>query len=120
MIDRIKKSAIVLIFIQVFLLTCLSNISNAAGASVKASKGTITVGESTTISASVTGNPLDFSAKVTLNGKTVIDLSNNASGSYTFTPSAKGTYTFVLSGEAAVSDTELQLLLENLLQLVLA
>lgn len=108
MIDRIKKSAIVLIFIQVFLLTCLSNISNAAGASVRASKGTITVGESTTISASVTGNPLDFSAKVTLNGKTVIDLSNNASGSYTFTPSAKGTYTFVLSGEAAVSDTELQ------------
>ena len=108
MIDRIKKSAIVLIFIQVFLLTCLSNISNAAGASVKASKGTITVGESTTISASVTGNPLDFSAKVTLHGKTVIDLSNNASGSYTFTPSAKGTYTFVLSGEAAVSDTELQ------------
>ncbi len=108
MIDRIKKSAIVLVFIQVFLLTCLSNVSNAAGASVKASKGTITVGESTTISASVTGSPLDFSAKVTLNGKTVIDLSNSSSGSYTFTPSAKGTYTFSLSGEAAVSDTEIQ------------
>ena len=108
MINKIKKSTIVLIIIQLLFITCLINISNAAGASVKAGKSTLTVGESTTISASVTGSPLDFSAKVTLNGKTVIDLSNNASGSYSFKPTAPGTYTFKLSGEAAVSETEIQ------------
>ena len=108
MINKIKKSTIILIIIQLLFITCLSNVSNAAGASVKAGKTTLTVGESTTISASVTGNPLDFSAKVTLNGKTVIDLSNNSSGSYSFTPSSPGTYTFKLSGEAAISESEIQ------------
>ena len=100
---KVYKSLISIILIINLLFIVKVPEVKAASASITPKTKTITVGETVTVSASITG--WSFNATLSGNGQTksltgdMTKTSNETkSASITFTPSSAGTYTFTLSG----------------------
>ena len=105
-----KKIKILLMFIlTVFIILVYKNDVKAASASISASKTSITLGESVTITTTINGASWDINLSCASFSQGYADTTDDAENgtktyTYSFTPSSTGTYTVTLSGNVSNSD----------------
>lgn len=109
MSKTLKKTLLTMV-IAIFVCMLNTPISNAASSSLTGSK-TVTVGDSVTVTASVSAGAWNLTLSgngesKSLVGQTTTQGNSPASTSITFTASKAGTYTFTLSGDISDYDTE--------------
>jgi uncharacterized protein YgiM (DUF1202 family) len=109
MSKTLKKTLLTMV-IAIFVCMLNTPISNAASSSLTGSK-TVTVGDSVTVTASVSAGAWNLTLSgngesKSLVGQTTTQGNSSASTSITFTASKAGTYTFTLSGDISDYDTE--------------